>query len=275
MIRSAITISLVPEMRGGPLVFWDDLAAGCAQAATLGFDAVELFYQEPAAVDVAKLKDLLVRHQLVVAAFGSGAGWVKHKLRLTDPEAAVRRRALQYVAEFIDVAGAFNAPVILGSMQGRWGDGVTREQAEAWLAEALNELGAHAARHRIPVLYEFLNRYETNLFNNVDQTLAFFGTLQTDNVKLLCDLFHMNIEERDIAAALRRAAGKVGHVHFADSNRLAISSGHTDVTPIAAALKDIGYDGFISAEVLPLPDSTTAAKQTMTAFQRHFRSDTH
>jgi sugar phosphate isomerase/epimerase len=271
MIRSAVTICLVPELRGGPFVFWDDLASGCARAAELGFDAVELFFGEPSSVNVAEIKTLLAKHHLSVAAFGSGAGWGKHKLRLTDPDAAVRARAKKFVAEFIDIAGQFNAPVILGSMQGRWGDGVSREQAVDWLAEALNELGDVAAKHNVPLLYEFLNRYETNLFNNVETSLAFLKTLRTQNVKLLCDLFHMNIEERDIAAALRLAGDKVGHVHFADTNRLAIGLGHLDVAPIASALSEIRYDGFISAEVLPLPSEEAAARQEIASFQKWFR----
>lgn len=270
MIRSAVTISLVPELRGGPFVFWEDLANGCARAAELGFDAVELFYAEAGAVDVAQLKALLERHRLAVAAFGSGPGWVKHKLRLTDPDAEVRRRAIHFIGQLIDVAGQFGAPVILGSMQGRWGDGVSREQALQWLAEALNELGERAAKFGAPVLYEFLNRYETNLFNSVETSLAFLDTLRTQNVKLLCDLFHMNIEERDIAAALRLAGDRVGHVHFADTNRHAIGCGHLDVAPIARALGDIRYSGFISGEVLPLPDGESAARQTIESIKKFF-----
>ena len=74
----------------------------------------------------------------------------------------------------------------------------------------------------------------------------------------------------DIAAALRLAGPKVGHIHFADSNRHAIGFGHTDPAPIAAALRDIGYSGFISAEIFPLPDSETAAKKTIGSFQKYF-----
>lgn len=271
MIRSAVTVSLVPEMRGGPFVLWDDLAASCASAAELGFDAVELFYPEPAAVNADELRRSLRQHSLQVAAFGSGAGWVKHKLRLTDPDPGVRVRAFEYVAQLVDVAGSFGAPVILGSMQGRWGDGVSREQALAWLGDSLNELGARAARHGVPFLYEFLNRYETNLFNAVEPAIAFLNTLPNTNVKLLCDLFHMNIEERDLAAALRAAGSRVGHIHFADSNRRAVGFGHLDVGPVAQALRDIGYSGFVSAEILPLPTADEAARQEIESFRRWFR----
>lgn len=132
----------------------------------------------------------------------------------------------------------------------------------------MEQLGPRAHALEVPFLYEFLNRYETNLFTNVAGALEFLKPLRTQNVKLLCDLFHMNIEESDIAAAMRLAGDKVGHVHFADSNRRAIGFGHTDMPPVIAALKDIGYTGYLSAEILPLPDEETAAKQTIESFKR-------
>ena len=270
MIRSAVTISLVPEARSGPFVFWDDLAEGCAQAAAHGFDAVEIFPPAASALNPRDLSSLLARHDLKLAAIGSGAGWVKHKLRLTDPDAAIRRSAIQFVGALIDFAGPFGAPVIIGSMQGRWGDGISREQAVAWLAEAIEELGAHAAHHDVPLLYEPLNRYETNLFTRLAEAREFLRPLRTQNILLLGDLFHMNLEEVNIASAFRQAGDKLGHVHFADSNREAVGFGHTDIAPIAQVLRDIGYHGYASAEILPLPDSDTAARQFMTSFRQWF-----
>ena len=271
MIQSAITLSLVPEARGGPFVFWDDLAAGCAQAAGHGFDGVEVFPTAAADLDAPELKRLLAQHHLKLAALGSGAGWVKHKLRLTDPDPVTRRRATDFIAAIIDLAGSFGAPTIVGSMQGRWGEGVSREKAVAWLAEALEQLGPRAQALGVPLIYEPLNRFETNLFSRVADALDFLKSLRTQNVKLLCDLFHMNIEEADMAASLRQAGTKLGHVHFVDSNRLAVGWGHIDIAPIAQALREIGYDGFISGEVLPLPGSDAAAAQTIASFRKWFR----
>ena len=270
MIRSAVTISLVPEARGGPFVFWDDLALGCERAAKLGFDAVEIFAPAAETLGAATLATVLSENRLALAALGTGAGWVKQRLRLTDPDSAVRKRATDFIAQMIDVGASFRAPAIIGSMQGRWGEGVSREKAMGWLAEGVEQLAARAAAKKITLLLEPLNRYETNLLTTVEETLAFLGRLKARNVKLLCDLFHMNIEERDMAAALRLAGSKVGHVHFADSNRCAIGFGHTDVTPVAAALHEISFDGFVSAEILPLPGSAAAAQQTIASFKRHF-----
>src|SRR5678815_4137126 len=196
MIQSAITISLVAEARDGPFVFSDGLADGCARAAELRFDGVEVFPFSAEAVNPKELKQLLEKHHLKLAAMGTGAGWLVHKLRLTDPSAAVRARARAFIAGVVDLAGKFGAPAIVGSMQGRTDENVTREEAFAWMREALEELGARAQNLGVPLLVEPLNRYETNLVRSVAEGLELLHPLQTRNVKLLVDLFHANIEER-------------------------------------------------------------------------------
>lgn len=271
-MRSAITVSLVPETKGGPFVFSNGLADAFARAQALGYDAVEIFPPSADAPELAMLPALVERHGLAVAAMGTGAGWVVHRLTLTQADATGRARAREFVRAIIDAAGRYGAPAIIGSMQGRWEGGVTREQALGWLGEALDDLGEHAATHGVPLLYEPLNRYETNLQNRLGDTAAWLRTLRTRNVKILADLFHMNIDEADSAAALRDAGPLVGHVHFADSNRRAIGLGQTRVAPIIAALREIGYRGYLSAEIFPLPDAASAAQRTMAAFREQARS---
>lgn len=267
-MRSAITISVTPQARRGPFVFHDGLADGCAQAAALGFDAVEIFPPAANAIDTAELQGLLDHHGLQVAAIGTGAGWVIHGWSLIHKDEAIRHQAREFIRAMIDTAAGFGAPAIIGSMQGKIEGDVTREQALTWLGEALEDLGEHAASHRQPLLYEFLNRYETNLFNRVEPTVEFLRGLKTQGVKILADLFHMNIEEADLAAAIRAGADLIGHVHFADSNRQAIGLGHTEMASVIAALREIGYQGYLSAEIFPIPDAATAAQQTIRMFRQ-------
>lgn len=269
MLRSAVTISLVPQARGGPFVFWDDLAAGCRQAAELGFDAVEIFAPGPDAVSPQQLKTLLHNYGLQLAAVGTGAGWVIHKLTLTSAVADERQRAQEFIRSIIDLGGPLGAPAIIGSMQGRWGDAVGQQAAKDYLAAALGTLGKHAGQYGVPLLYEPLNRYETNLINRQEDGVGLLKSLASDNVKLLADLFHMNIEETDLPAALRSAAGFIGHLHFVDSNRRPAGCGHLDFVPIGQALREIGYDGYASAEALPYPDPHSAARLTIEAFRKY------
>ncbi len=269
MIRSAVTVSLVSEARGGPFVYWDDLPAACAAAAELGFDAIELFAPGPDAVAIEELKALLKQHQLHMAAVGTGAGMVKHGLSLTDADPAKRMAAKDFIRSMIDYGSHFGAPAIIGSMQGRWGGPVNREQALDLLCNSLNELAAHADSKGVMLIYEPLNRYETNLIKTVADGVAFLKMLSTPNVRLLADLFHMNIEETNIADAIRLGASSIGHVHFVDSNRQATGYGHTDFKPIVTALKETNYDGYLSAEAFPLPDSQSAAAATIRSFREH------
>ena len=267
-MKSAVTISLVAEAKGGPFVFWDDLPGACRQAAELGFDAVEVFAPGPDAVSREELASLLKTHNLSLAAVGTGAGMVKHKLSLTSPDASIRQRARDFIRSMIDFGGPHGAPAIIGSMQGRWGEAVTKEHALDWLRDALTDLGGHALQFGIPLIYEPLNRYETNLVTTEAAGAQLMESLDTDNVRLLADLFHMNIEETDIASGIKDGGRWIGHVHFVDSNRRPAGCGHMNYAPIITALREIDYQGYLSAEALPWPDSLAAAKLTIAECRR-------
>lgn len=270
-MKSAVTIALVPAIQSGPWVFWQDLEAGMKKAAALGFDAVELFTASADAIDVSLVKELSAALEMPVCAVGTGAGKVIHGLTLTDPDAGIRSRAIAFIQDMIAFGAALQAPAIIGSMQGNAVAGVSHELSLQWLGQGLQILAQTAESLSVPLIYEPLNRYETNLFNRFTETVDFIETLETTtNIKLLADLFHMNIEEQSIPETILKYGKYIGHVHFADSNRQAIGLGHTDIQPIAAALKTIGYQGGISAEIFPLPDQDTAARQTIDAFKLYF-----
>lgn len=270
MIRSSVTVSLVNEARGGPFVFWDDLAGACAKASELQFDAIEIFAPGPDVLQASETTRLLADHGLKLAAVGTGAGWVKHQLHLTMPVETDRRKAIDFIKSMIEAGAVNHAPAIIGSMQGRWGNGVDQATALGYLTDALEELGSFAASHQVPLVFEPLNRYETNLVRTVEEGLSLLSRLDTKNVLLLADLFHMNIEEVSIADAIRLGGNKIGHVHFVDSNRRPAGDGHIAFAEIAAALREIGYSGFASAEALPWPDSLKAAQTTINSFQKYF-----
>jgi sugar phosphate isomerase/epimerase len=260
---------LVPEARGGPFVFWDDLPLACEVAGQLGFDAIEIFAPGPEALKPAELRALLGPHRLQLAALGTGGGWIRRRLTLTSPNPEVRREAQEFVKSMIDRAGEMGAGVIIGSLQGRWDDKVNKEQALQWLAEGFHELRGYAHEAGVTLLYEFLNRYETNLINRVEEAVAFIRENELGGVKLLADLFHMNIEEKSVPDAIRAGGDLIGHVHFVDSNRRAAGMGHTDFQAVVDALREIGYKGYLSAEAMALPDSETAARQTIETFKKY------
>jgi sugar phosphate isomerase/epimerase len=272
VIRTAVTIALIPQARQGPFVYHGDLAGSIIKAAALGFDAVEIFPSGAEALDAAAVQRMTGDAGIKVTAVGSGAGFVVHKLTLIDGDSSARGRAIDFIKRIIDVAGALGAPAIVGSMQGRHADG-EREAALTLLAESLAMLGDHARQYSLPLLYEPLNRYETNVFNRQGDAADWLRSREIANVKILCDLFHMNIEEADVAASLRAVgAPLLGHVHFVDSNRRAAGMGHMDFAPIVAALRELNYAGYVSAECFPYPDSDAAARQSIETYARLFKN---
>ncbi len=268
MMKSAVTVSLVDEARGGPFVFWDDLELAFKTAAELEFDAVEIFAPGPDAIDTSTVLGYCKTFGLKVAAVGTGAGMVKHGLSLTDFDVQKRLAAKEFIRQMIEFGAKLEAPAIIGSMQGRWTAQVSRDQAIQWLAESLNELGRFAGQHDQTLIYEPLNRYETNLAKTLDEGVQLLKSASTSNVKLLADLFHLNIEESRIEESIQKAGPYIGHVHFVDSNRRAAGMGHLDFPPIIQALKTIGYEGYLSAEAFALPDSLAAARTTIATFRK-------
>ncbi|HAN96291.1 MAG TPA: sugar phosphate isomerase [Planctomycetaceae bacterium] len=272
-MKSCVTISLVAEARGGPFVLWDDPIVGCRTAAELGYDAVEIFAPGPDAVDRRELRLLLEENDLALAAVGTGAGWVKHRLHLALPSETDRRRAIEFIRSMIDFGAEFGAPAIIGSMQGRSGPEVDRATARAHLCDALQELGEHAKQAGTVLIYEPLNRYETDQACTMADGVALLERLSTDSVVLLADLFHMGIEERSIAQGIRDGGKRIGHVHFVDSNRRPVGCGQTDFVPIIEELRRVDYVGYLSAEAFPWPDPLAAAGRTIDAFRWFTRRD--
>ncbi len=262
-MKSAITISQVPEPAGGPYVLRTPLPDAFATAAALGFDAVELSLPGPDFIAVEEVKRLAEAHGLSIAAVETDAGWLLQGLSLTDPSPAKREAALAYVLSMISFGGQLGAPTILGAMQGR----KTGDESVGHLVSGLHACALAAAAYVVPLIYEPANRYETNFFNRLDNAVQFLEANEFKNVLLLADLFHMSLEETDVAAAILAAGRHIGHVHFADSNRQAMGFGTTNAAAVAAALLEICYSGYLSAAILPLPDPQTAARQTLSSIQ--------
>jgi len=95
------------------------------------------------------------------------------------------------------------------------------------------------------------------------RTCSFIKKIDTANIGMLIDTFHMNIEEASIYGSMKNSRNYISHVHVADSNRWAPGSGHLDFARIIKTLEEIDYKGYISAEILPLPDPDSAARLTI------------
>ena len=242
-----------------------DFEHNVARIAELGYDGVELAIRDPSQVDADALLAVVGRYGLEVPAIGTGQAWGEEGLSFTDPDPAVREAAVRRAIAHIPFAARTGAVIIIGLLRGvvREEAGVTHEQAMAWLVEALQRCAEAAAPHGVRFALEPLNRYETGLIHTVAEGLALVERVGADNFGLLLDTFHMNIEEPDIAAAIRQAGERLFHFHVADSNRWYPGAGHIDFPALLAVLEEMGYAGYVSGEFMPLPDADTAAARAI------------
>lgn len=236
--------------------------------AGIGFDGVEMAIRDPAGVDLDALGAAVERSGIAVPAVGTGQAYVEEGLCLTAPEEPIRVRAVARLLAQISAARRLGALLIVGLIHGPIPPASSRALAEERLREGLGTVARAARTAGVRIVVEPINRYESNWLNTVEEVLDLLDRLGEDNVGVLPDTFHMNIEETNIQAALHLGGARVWHMHLADSNRRAPGWGHLDFAPVVRTLSDMAYPGFLSAEILPVPGALDAARQTMATLRR-------
>jgi 5-keto-L-gluconate epimerase len=246
------------------LAYAGDFENALKDVSLLGYDGVELAIRNPADIDCDQLFLLCRRYRLEVVAIGTGQAYCQDGLSFTHPEESVRNEAIARVKQHIGLASQLGAKVIIGLLRGRVEAGMDTNSCLQWMKACLRECLAYAAKQRVTIVIEPINRYETNLINTAQEAVELIEELSFPNFQLLLDSFHMNIEEVSIEDSIRNSARYIGHVHVADSNRWAPGLGHLDFSKIVAALKNSGFVGYLSAEIMPKPTLDVAVRQTLT-----------
>ncbi|MFZ5916928.1 MAG: 5-keto-L-gluconate epimerase [Chloroflexota bacterium] len=257
------------------VAFKGDFEANVRKIAGWGYDGVELAIRDPRLVDADELLRIISAHELAVPAIGTGQAWGEEGLSYTDPDPAVRRAAIERTIAHIPFAARTGAAcgepgrtvIIIGLLRGIVKPGVGQTQAMDWLVGALRECCAEARPHGVRLALEPINRYETTLVNNVVQGLDLIEHVGADNLGLLLDTFHMNIEEPSIESSIRACGERAFHFHVADSNRWYPGAGHLDFHSILETLYATGYQGYVSGEFMPLPDADTSAREAIARLQ--------
>lgn len=247
-----------------PLLFPGEPEEAVKVAVELGYDAVELSVRDPTSGAFKSTKKALHASGLRVSAIATGQSYYADGLSPTDPSSSIRSVLADRMKQIIETAAAWNSYVVIGGIRGKlngpessWG-----EQLEL----ARSEIRGYADVARgagVTLLIEPINRYETNFINTVAEAIAFIDSLNCANVGVLEDTFHMNIEESSLDEAIALGGARLLYVHTADSNRLAPGLGHVDFVSLAKTLGRVGYCGYLCAEILPKPDSYTAASKAV------------
>jgi len=255
------------KVERGLSLFPGDLEKAFSIAKELGFDGIEISAADPKEISLAKVKDLASKYQVGVSAVATGGAAVRDGLIFSSPDKSIRKAAVQRIKNHIDFASHFSAVVVIGLIKG-WVDG-DYSQSEDCVTECLKECNEYAVEKRINLALEPINRFQEDFFNSILDCKEYLDRIKFSNVKMMIDSFHMNIEDVDMWGNIRQAKDYIIHVHYSDSNRLAPGMGHFDFFKMTEVLKEINYSGYISAEILPIPDSYTAARQTIDSMKSY------
>lgn len=234
-IRVAVQSRLVPGV---------SLVEQYESAITYGFDGMEL--SGPSMIAMA---EEAVRDRVPVTAICSGhRGW------LIDPDPAQVAAAREDIDRLLDLGARLEAPLILVPIYGRnrklpgMDTGRSPEEDEALWREGLRLATERAQAVGGSILVEPINRYENSVCVTVADAVRWAAEMRSEHVRPMADVFHMNIEEADMAAAIEHAGKDLAYVHLGDSQRLEPGQGHMPWDDVFGALGRIGYDGWATME---------------------------
>ena len=234
-----------------------DVAAMLRRIAGMGFDAVELPLENPGDLTVEVVRDALEETRLtpyVVGAMAPGRDLV---------DAAHVAATQDYLRACIDFAAGVGATSVCGPFYSATGrvwrmDADQRATAYAGVRTHLEPVVEHALGQGVRLGIEPLNRYETSLVNTVEQALTAFEPLLGDGLGLALDTYHLNIEERSSADAVRTAGPHLAHVQVCGSDRGAPGGDQTDWPALVAALDEVGYGGPLNIESFTADNASIA-----------------
>ena len=232
----------------------DDVFTTCAR---IGYDAVEVapFTLAKYVTDIPASERTRIRESAARAGVAiSGIHWVlvqAEGMYLTSPEAATRTRTADYFCDLVHFCADLGGKVIVvGSPKQRsLLPGVTLEQAWEWATELFRPSVKLAGERGVTICFEPLPAEDTNFINTAADAVRFTRQLSSPNFKVILDVRAMSHEDRPVADIIRASKGEFAYVHANDKNLKGPGFGDVDFKPIAAALKDVGYDGTVSVEV--------------------------
>jgi len=256
-------IVLTPKKsRFSPLLFAGKMEQGIKKASELGYDGVELNIRDSAEVDQDHILEMLDSHGLKLVSFGTGQAYYEDKISLANADPKIREKTVDRLKDHIVFASKADAQVVLGSIRGTFSKNPKIKTIEyKGAVDAVKTCADFAKDYGVTLTVEPINSRDTSFINTMQEGFDFLKQIDRDNVKLLADTYQMEFDEKSITDALKKAGNLLVHVHLVDSDRQVPGCGDIDFESVLKTLKEIKYNGYLSAEVLPKPDDETAAEK--------------
>ena len=226
-----------------------DLNERLDNLAKYGFEAIE-FRGSDLPGRVEEILKATSGHQIKPSSISVGYRGCLLSGKKDEREIAISDiKQLLSIAKEIGASGLVTVPILWEAQINDLSPYKNKYQLETeLLIVLLKELGDYAKERSTFIFLEPLNRYETHLINTLQQAVDICKKVDSQNIKVLADFFHMSIEEQDISASIMETGKYIYHVHLADSNRLLPGFGHTDFRAGFEALKSIGYKNYMALE---------------------------
>ena len=258
----AYTVCTPECSRVNPLAYAAPFDEALEELAGLGYAGVEIQVRDPGELDTRDIVAQLDANGLTAAALATGHVGSEDGLRLHG-SADLRRRAVERLVTVIDLAAELDTLVTIGSVRGT--PGAPEEVAAT--RRALDELAHHAAGVGVRLVLEPQNRFVGPYLRTVAETLALIEDAGWDNVGIVADTFHLQLDERSLAGALIRAADRLWHVQLGESHRGPLGAGSLPLVGVLDALDALGYRGWLVMEHDQDGDSRTAAGRSRGAVE--------
>lgn len=267
-LRFALTVATPGALPSAFVVYRLPFSEALPKIADMGYDGVELALLDRSQINITELRHLLTNTGLCVPVVSTGQVFAAGNCSFASADSDVRAKAERLFEGLIEIAGELGAAINVGRVRGSIGPNGSRTDVEARVADSLNRLGEQARKAGTYIILEPVNRYEIDFLNSCEEAVDFLNRYRMDSIRIMPDLFHMNIEEASIEGSLMRWADRIGYIHFADSNRHFPGDGHLDFSRIIAALHAVHYSNWIGVEILPHPDPDTAAERAIRYLRR-------
>ncbi len=249
-------IAISPEVTA----YQGDLDQGLSALSALGYNGVEFMTLAPDRLDVGKIEEMLSKYGLSVPLICTGEIFGQLQYSFADPDADVRGKAVERLRDIVDFASRLGANVNIGRVRGHYSPGVPKERTYRMAVEALREICDYAAPKGVQLAIETVTIMQTNFINTLEEAALLLHAVGRRNCRLMMDVFHMNLEEKDLLEAIRKYAELCIHVHLADNNRRYPGNCGLDFRKILSAFHEVGYSGAFCTEIFQIPDQDSAAK---------------
>lgn len=253
-----------PDVEISPAVtaFQGDIDTSLDILGEFGFQGVEFMTINPLKLDWAHIEKAATRNDLDIVLVCTGEIYGQQGLTFMDPDENIRLHAIKRVKEMMDFAAYFGAMINIGRVRGQYRDTLPRGLSYQYALEGFKSIAEYGEKKNVKIAIEPVTYMQTNFINTAAEAIQICKEVGSEQLKIMLDLFHLNIEEKDILQTIRDSKDDMIHIHLADNNRRYPGMGGFDFEKILGTIHETGYKGAVCTEIYQLPNQLEAVQGT-------------